>query len=226
MSFIETDLGFVKEQDNHILFFGKNSATLEHIKAAYPKLSFRGVHQKHTDICVASNPASADVIADAHYTNETDIALIIKTADCQPILVYNKEKNLILAIHAGWRGVENQITSKSLRQCGLQHAEIFIGPCIQQQSFEVDLDVKEQLEKICRLDQKSADFEKTFSAKNTKFHIDLTQIVLAEIKSAGVTGLISSLPFDTMIDPRFHSYRRDRHNSGRNISFIARISRP
>ena len=221
MSFIETDIGFIKEQDSHLIFFGKNSATLEKIKKSYPQLTFRGVTQKHTDICVPSTEDSSDVIADAHFTSEPNVALIIKTADCQPILAYDKDK--VLAVHAGWRGVENQITSKSLLQAGLKQAEIFIGPCIQQSSFEVDLDVKEQLEKICKIARNSSEFEKAFVAKNNKFYIDLIQIVIAEIKAAGVNASISLLPFDTLTNPKFHSYRRDKLNSGRNYSFIARL---
>jgi len=223
MSFIETDLGFIKEQDQHLIFFGKNSATLDQIKQAYPDLTFQSVHQKHTNICVPSTFHSADIIADAHFTTEGKIALVVKTADCQPILAYNKSKNLILAIHAGWRGVENQITSKSLLQCELQQADIFIGPCIQQDSFEVDLDVKGLLEKICKIDHASTEFKNTFIQKSIKFHIDLTKIVIADIKATGVDAAISLLPFDTVTDLRFHSYRRDKLNCGRNLSFIARL---
>lgn len=222
MSFIETDLGFIKEQDNHILFFGKNSATLEKIKLAYPKFTFRGVTQKHTDICIPSTADSFDTIADAHYTSELNVALIVKTADCQPILAF--DKNLILAIHAGWRGVENQITSKSLLKANLNQGEIFIGPCIQQSSFEVDLDVKEQLEKICKINRSLPDFKKAFVAKDNKFYIDLTQIVLAEITAAGLNLTTTLLPIDTLTDIKFHSYRRDKYNHGRNYSFIAKLA--
>lgn len=223
MSFIETDLGFIKEQDQHLIFYGKNSATLDQLKIAYPDLTFRAVLQKHTNICVPSTSDSSHIIADAHFTTERKVALLVKTADCQPILAYDKSKNLILAIHAGWRGVENQITSKALLQCGLQKADIFIGPCIQQESFEVDLDVKVQLEKICKLDTSSAEFKNAFIQKGIKFHIDLTKIVIADIKAAGIDATISLLPFDTVTDLKFHSYRRDKLNSGRNLSFIARL---
>lgn len=222
MSFVETDLGFIKKLDNHLIFFGKNTATLENLKHTYPQLKFRGVTQKHTDVCVLSTVDSADAIADAHYTSETNVALIIKTADCQPILAY--DNHLILAVHAGWRGVENQITSKSLLQANLKQAEVFIGPCIQQSSFEVDLDVKEKLEKIYKADFNTSDLEKTFIFKNNKYYIDLTQIVKAEIKSTGLKTTIHLLPIDTLTDIKFHSYRRDKLNSGRNISFIARLS--
>lgn len=223
MSFIETDLGFIKEQEQNLIFFGKNSATIDQIKQAYPDLTFRGIQQKHTDICVASTADSNEIIADAHFTTERKIALIVKTADCQPILIYDKNKNLILAIHAGWRGVENQITSKALLKCEIKQADIFIGPSIQQSSFAVDLDVKELLKNNCKIDPDSKEFLNTFIAKDLKFHIDLSKIVIAEIKASGVDAKISSLAIDTLTDPKFHSYRRDKANSGRNYSFIARL---
>lgn len=225
MNWLETDLGFIQEKDNYLIFFGKNSATLDKIKQAYPDLTFRTVHQTHSDICVLSAENTAEMTADAHYTSEPNVALVVKTADCLPILAYDLNLSSVLAVHAGWRGIENQITSKSLQQVEFKKPNVFIGPSIQQNSFEVDLAVKAQLEKICKIEKPSADFANTFIAKNGKFYINLTRIVDAEIKAAGALAAISTLPLDTLTDLRFHSYRRDKQNSGRNISFIARLSR-
>lgn len=222
MSFVETDLGFVKEQDGYLLFFGKTSATLDQITQAYPKISFRSVHQKHTDICVLSTPDSQEIIADAHFTNEDHVGLIIKTADCMPILAYDKNKKLILAVHAGWRGVENQITSKSCFSTKLQSINIFFGPHILQKNFEVDADVKEQLQNTYLRHSVNPDVN-VIMPKLDKFYIDLKAIVKTQIQSLSVPFFLHELTIDTVSDLRFHSYRRDKHNSGRNLSFIARL---
>lgn len=222
MSFVETDLGFVQEKDGHLIFFGKNSTTLDQIKQAYPDLSFRTVHQKHTDVCVPSAPDSQETIADAHFSQEAMTALVIKTADCLPILAYSKKQNLILAIHAGWRGVENQITAKSFFKTQMQEAEIFIGPHILQKSFEVDLDVKEQLEKVYLQHTKNPE-PRVFAAQDSKFYIDLKAIVKKQIESAAIPFHIHELALDTVSDARLHSFRRDKQTSGRNLSFIARL---
>lgn len=222
MSFTETDLGFIQEKDGYLVFFGKNSATLDQIKQAYPDLSFRTVHQKHTDVCVPSSPDSGETIADAHFTNEERVALVVKTADCLPILAYSKKQNLILAIHAGWRGVENQITAKSFVQAKMQEAEIFIGPHILQKSFEVDLDVKQQLEKIY-LQHSQKPESQVFIARENKFYIDLKTIVKSQIQSVAIPFHLHELTVDTVSDTRLHSYRRDKQTSGRNLSFIARL---
>jgi hypothetical protein len=222
MSFTETDLGFIQEKDGFLIFFGKNTATLDQIKQAYPDIEFRTVHQKHTDACVFSVSDSQDTVADAHFTSEVNVGLIIKTADCLPIVAYSKKQNLILAIHAGWRGVENQITAKSLRTAKIQDAEIFIGPHILQKSFEVDLDVKEQLEKTYLQSIKNPT-EQTFIARDNKFYVNLQDIVKAQIESVAVHFQLHELAIDTVSDLRMHSYRRDKQTSGRNLSFIARL---
>ena len=222
MSFNETDLGFTQEKDGYLIFFGKNSATLDQIKHAYPDLSFRTVHQKHTDICVLSSPDSGETIADAHFTEEARIALIVKTADCIPLLAYSKKQNLILAIHAGWRGVENQITAKSFVLAKMQDAEVFVGPHILQKSFEVDLDVKEQLEKVYHLHTQKPEAQ-VFISRDNKFYIDLKTIVKSQLQSVAIPFHLHELTVDTVSDMRLHSYRRDKQTSGRNLSFIARL---
>lgn len=222
MSFIETDLGFIQEKEGHLIFFGKNTASLDQIKKAYPDISFRTVHQKHTNLCVSSFPESQETIADAHFTNEVGVGLVVKTADCLPVLVFSKKQNLVLAIHAGWRGVENQITAKSLLAAQMQEAEIFIGPHILQKSFEVDLDVKDQLEKVYLQHADKTDAQ-TFISKENKFFINLVSIVKKQIQSVAVPFHLEELALDTVSDHRLHSYRRDKQSSGRNLSFIARL---
>lgn len=222
MSFTESDLGFFLVQDNHMIFFGKNNATLDKLKQSYPDIEFRTVHQKHTDICVTSKPESQEIVADAHYTTEAGVGLVVKTADCLPILAFSKSQQLLVAIHAGWRGVENQLTAKSLLTAKLNEAEIFIGPHILQKSFEVDLDVKEQLEKVYLLHTQNPDTA-VFTAKENKYYIDLKAIVRKQIDSVSIPYHLHELALDTVSDPRLHSYRRDRQTSGRNLSFIARL---
>lgn len=222
MNFTETDLGFIQEKDGHLIFFGKKSATLDLIKQAYPKLSFRMIHQKHSDICISSLPDSQDTVADAHFTFETNVGLIIKTADCLPVVAFSKKQNLILAIHAGWRGVENQITTKSLRVTKMHEAEIFIGPHILQKSFEVDFDVKEQLERTY-LQVTDNPAPRAFIASGQKFYVNLQDILKAQIESIATSFQLHTLTIDTVSDLRMHSFRREKQSSGRNLSFIARL---
>ncbi len=50
--------------------------------------------------------------ADAMVTELSNITLVIKTADCVPLLFYDPIKNIIAAAHAGWKGTASNISRK------------------------------------------------------------------------------------------------------------------
>lgn len=222
MNWVETDLGYTYTDDKTFIFFGHKKSTLDEIKKYYPHYTFRMVHQIHSDICIPSVENSNKIQADSHFTEEKNVALMVKTADCIPILISDYESSKVLAIHAGWRGVENQISSKSIKVSKITKATVFIGPSIQQKSFEVDVDVKDRLEKIFISKNDLALTNQIFKPDQNKFFVNLEKIVSAEIMTSLQQGEIISLPIDTKSDLRFHSYRRDKEASGRNLSFIVR----
>ena len=52
--------------------------------------------------------------ADAIITNQKKFPIAVLTADCVPILFYDKKK-MIAAIHAGWKGAFKGIISKVIK---------------------------------------------------------------------------------------------------------------
>ncbi|MDR0362085.1 MAG: polyphenol oxidase family protein [Planctomycetota bacterium] len=54
----------------------------------------------------AETPPDAPAVgeADGLYTRETGLALVVKTADCQPILIARRDGRAVAALHVGWRG--------------------------------------------------------------------------------------------------------------------------
>ncbi len=70
---------------------------------------------------------------DGIWTQEKNIALSIKTADCMALIFKHKTKNIIGALHAGWRGVANKITSEFLQNFTSEinkDFEVFFSPSI------------------------------------------------------------------------------------------------
>lgn len=210
----ETELGFCYQAKNHFVFFGKKNCTIENLKKVYPSFEFRQTKQTHSDILIQSSLGCELTEADAQFTTDTNVALVVRTADCIPALVYSAETDLVLAVHAGWRGVENRILLKSLKYLNLTHnLDVYIGPHILQKSFQVDLEVKNKL-------QPTADL---FYEKENKFYIDLKSIITQQIQSFAEFR-IESLDLDTQTDLRFNSFRRDKENSSRNLSFIVKTN--
>ncbi len=53
--------------------------------------------------------------ADAVITNQKNLPIGVLTADCVPILICDKTKHLVAAIHAGWKGAYKDIISKVIQ---------------------------------------------------------------------------------------------------------------
>lgn len=71
--------------------------------------AFAEVHQVHGVRTLfepqEQNPASTpSEQADGLATSRPGLALMIKTADCQPILIAHESGRYVMAIHSGWRG--------------------------------------------------------------------------------------------------------------------------
>lgn len=223
MNFSECNLGFKYQNEDVLVFFGKAKCSFTDIQAEFPLFEFYKIKQTHSDILVQAS--SQLVEADAHWSNEANKALIILTADCTPILIHNKASHGIAAVHAGWRGVHQEIILKTLQFMILQDPalidfNIWCGPHIQQRSFAVDLDVLNKL-----LDSYKGDHKKSvYYEQNSKFYVDLQALLQLQINTAIPDfSKLSELKIDTLTDLRFNSFRRDKNLSGRNISFIVRL---
>lgn len=104
-----------------------------------PKLEFLKVLQKHTNIVINAKLASEEEIADGIVDETKTQNLCTITADCVPVAIEGKNGNAI--IHAGWRGLEDQILANALiKKINPQFA--YIGPCINSNNYEVGTEFK------------------------------------------------------------------------------------
>ena len=150
------------------------------------------------------------------------VALGVLTADCVPILIYDKINKKICVLHAGWKGIFKGIIEKGIkkfRKKNLNSLIVAIGPCIGKKSYEVD-----KLLKLKFLRQ-SKYYKKFFKAsKKGKFLFDLRSIVNYKLKKVGVKE-IDNINLDTFKDSKnFFSHRRSKQlkepDYGRCLSVI------
>jgi YfiH family protein len=116
------------------------------------EMSAIGLRQIHSDIVRVVNSADAEPSADAAkadalITNEPGLLLIVQVADCVPILLADKKRRAIAAIHSGWRGTLQRIAEKALgrmqMEFGTRPRDVIaaLGPGIGQCCFEVGPEV-------------------------------------------------------------------------------------
>lgn len=84
---------------------------------------------------------------DALITAEPGIAIAVMSADCVPILIYDRRNRAVGAIHSGWRGTVARILEKTLQtmhtRYGTRGEDVLaaIGPSVSQDSYEVGEEV-------------------------------------------------------------------------------------
>ena len=161
--------------------------------------------------------------ADALITNQEKLPIAVLTADCVPILLYDKKKNIIAAIHAGWKGafkgiINNVINFMFKKGCKKKNIIAAIGPSIGHNNYNVKEDFKK---KFLKKDKKNKIF---FSSRKNITYFDLPNYVKSQLKLNKIRN-IDMKNTDTFIKKNnFFSARqalRSKHDDyGRNISII------
>lgn len=74
--------------------------------------------------------------ADALVTDVPGLALMVKQADCQGVILYDPVKRVVAAVHSGWRGSVRNILGRTVRAmanvfgCTPSHIRAGIGPSL------------------------------------------------------------------------------------------------
>ena len=161
--------------------------------------------------------------ADAIVTDLKKLPIAVLTADCVPILLYDNKRNMIAAIHAGWKGAFKGIVKKVVnfmlnKGCNKKYITAAIGPSIKQNSYNVRGDFKDKFIK------KDKENKKFFKNKKNVIYFDLPNFVRSQLKSNEITN-IDMINIDTFDKKNnFFSARRSLRlkydDYGRNISII------
>lgn len=164
--------------------------------------------------------------ADALVTATRGLALAIRTADCAPVLLWDRQAGVIGAAHAGWRGALAGVleaTVAAMEHLGASRSAIraAIGPTIAQPSYEVDVGFREHL-----LASDISCDDLFVPGRPGHYHFDLPGYVARRLVTGCGIDAVDDLALDTYANGmRFHSFRRATHRgeatSGRQVSLIS-----
>lgn len=208
------------ETSDIFVVFGDRSLHREDLEKCWPNYRFHSLHQVHGTKIVKINPESSSsgpTQADGHYTNDPGQALMIRTADCLPVILASRDQ--VMALHCGWRGVANGILQNAQSHWTEPVEFAWIGPHIQSDSFEVGRDVAEVVYKSAPVDTLRG--ECMFPhARPEKVYLDLQFIVSKTIGRMYPEAQIHRSEINTFTHPGYHSFRRDGESAGRQFSFV------
>ena len=154
--------------------------------------------------------------ADGMVTNLPDTPLVMRFADCVPLLLYDPIKRAIGLGHAGWRGTVQgmaaSLVSKMKCACGSQprDMEAVIGPAISQRNYQVGEDVAAQV--IARYGQ-AADLISRDDEGCACFDLWAANRLDFERQGVGRVSVMEICTFENTAD--FFSHRGEQGKTGR-----------
>lgn len=159
--------------------------------------------------------------ADGLLTAEEDVPLIVFTADCVPILLYDPVGRAVGAVHAGWRGTVADIAGIAVRKmarhfgCRPENIRAAIGPCISQCCFETGDDVAAAVRLL--LGSRAPQF---IAQQGEKSMVDLKGINAFLLKNAGVKNIEISHECTSCLNNKYWSHRVTNGRRGSQASVI------
>lgn len=156
---------------------------------------------------------------DALILEDKRLGIYLNFADCTPIILYDKVKNIGAIAHGGWRGTVGKIATKTVLKmvnefdCKTENISALIGPCISKCCFEVGGNVYNKL-------NESIEQNSNFN-ENKKYYADLKEINKIQLENAGVKN-IDVCPYCTVCNnDLFFSYRKEDGTTNRHSAVLA-----
>ncbi|WP_455389205.1 peptidoglycan editing factor PgeF [Petrachloros mirabilis] len=164
---------------------------------------------------------------DALVTDQPGVTVAVRTADCVPVLVYDRRRKVVAAIHAGWRGTLAGIVPRTFELMGARFKtvasdlRVSIGPSAGSCCYEVDETV------LAPLRSGSPDWRAVVrDVPGTKARLDLRELVRRQLVQLGIRPEhVTTVNLCTICHTDlFYSYRREGRVNGTMLSGIALTS--
>lgn len=185
-------------------------------------------HQVHgDDFYITENTgdlsAAKTLECDGFMTDRPGVALCVKTADCVPILLVDGKRQVIAAVHAGWRGTALGIAGKAVQlfqdHFSSQPEDLWaaIGPSIGPCCYEVDEKVQREF-----AHHQAGNNALKATAKKDRWMLDLILANRQQLEAAGIpSAQISAAKLCTSCHrDTFFSHRGEGEITGRQLNFI------
>jgi YfiH family protein len=183
-------------------------------------LSVRQVHGRAVAVVRPGTRLPEQIEADAIVSLDPDCVVSVRVADCVPILIADRHRRAVAAVHAGWRGTAAGVVRaavEALGAIGVAPADLVaaIGPCAGPCCYQVDASVREQFE------EPAADAWFVGDGAG-HWKLDLPGANRDQLRAAGVTADAVSSAGECTIHRVEHwfSHRREGAAAGRMVAAI------
>lgn len=162
-----------------------------------PEFDLLKVKQIHSNIVVSEDQCQSQLTEADGIIGSELVPKAILTADCVPLVLIGKDSHVV--IHAGWRGLAQNILSHELVK-NINPTYAYIGPHIRPEHYEVQADFLANF----------PDFPEAFTRHHGNIYFNLAYVANQQLKTAYPGIVIEDSGFCTFANLKFHSYRRNK----------------
>ncbi len=192
------------------------------------------MQQLHSDIVHRLDEAPGGTLeGDALMTNVPGLLLVIRTADCLPVLLVDEANRAVAAVHCGWRGTESRILDKAVRAMGEAYGSkpadmlAALGPCIGAACYEVGPEVRDAFLRagfppsvFVERGHLSGDPGPRSRRRSTSLDLKAANRWLLDGLGFRRANVFDAGPACTHCEPRLLSYRRNSADPRRMYNFV------
>jgi YfiH family protein len=181
-----------------------------------PGAKVADMHQVHgPDVAVVDDGYDGRAAVDGLLTADPDVVLVVRAADCVPVLLADPGAGVVGAVHAGRPGLAAGVVPAAvarMRGLGADAVTAWIGPHVCGGCYEVPATMRDEVGALAP----AAVATTTWGTPS----LDLGAGVAAQLRAAGVTVVdVSACTRET---DDLHSFRRDGAAAGRLAGLVRR----
>lgn len=152
---------------------------------------------------------------DALITESPEVALLMRFADCAPVLFFDRVRHAVGLAHAGWRGVAAGVVTATVQAMqasfGTHPEDLWagIGPAIGLRHYAVGTEVLVEIEAAVPPQTTFAEL------RQNEWFLDLPAAITAQLHAAGVITVIPSQLDTAACTDEWYSHRAEHGRTGR-----------
>ncbi len=174
------------------------------------------VHGDEVRVVEAPDPVGVVPCADAMVTTRRGVGLMVRAADCVPLVLADATAGVVGVVHAGRKGLALDVTTRAVEAmvehgATTEHLAAWVGPHVCGGCYEVPTAMREEVGVV--VPQARA------QTRWGTASLDIGAGVRAQLDRAGVADVVE-VGGCTVTDERLPSYRRDGADAGRFAGLV------
>lgn len=209
---------------NNVLLQQESCNKIARILNAKKLLFLEQIHASYGHIITSNNAhmQAFSLQGDFLITDQIYTGLAVLTADCTPVIAYDRQKSVIGIAHAGWKGAVNGVFQNMIQamckkyDCNTTTIQLFFGPSARSCCYEI----KEEV--LVMIDVKKCLQQGSVVKKQHRYFFDtvtyVRQLCIALNIAYNKIDITNALC--TICNLQYCSYRRTNKSALRNISAV------